>query len=207
MPRLTLRYKGLTLKEFQLAKERITIGRHSDTDIQLDDPTVSGVHAVLTLKPDAYLDGAFDVAIADGQMYLVCQKFPALVRVDRVNNEFCILRCEEKPLQYPVAVCDAGGGMILVSDPETGTVYRLLDDELEPFLTENLARPTGVAALPALGRVFVVDTGEQSLKIFDYDGRLVKTIDRDEAGEPLFNYPTFASVAVSLWTSGEVGSE
>ena len=65
MPKLTLRLNGLTLKEFELAKERITIGRHSDSDIQLDDPTVSSIHAVLTLKPDNYLDGAFDVAIID----------------------------------------------------------------------------------------------------------------------------------------------
>lgn len=65
MPRLTLRYNGLTLKEFNLAKQRITIGRRSDNDIQLDDPTVSGIHAVITLKPDDYLEGAFDAAIAD----------------------------------------------------------------------------------------------------------------------------------------------
>ena len=65
MPKLTLRLNGLTLKEFELAKERITIGRRSDNDIQLDDPTISSIHAVLTLKPDAYLDGAFDVAIID----------------------------------------------------------------------------------------------------------------------------------------------
>jgi pSer/pThr/pTyr-binding forkhead associated (FHA) protein len=65
MPKLTLRLNGLALKEYELAKERTTIGRRSDNDIQLDDPTVSGIHAVLTLKPDAYLDGAFDVAIID----------------------------------------------------------------------------------------------------------------------------------------------
>ena len=65
MPKLTLRLNGLALKEFELAKERITIGRRSDNDIQLDDPTVSGIHAVVTLKPDAYLDGAYDVAIID----------------------------------------------------------------------------------------------------------------------------------------------
>jgi pSer/pThr/pTyr-binding forkhead associated (FHA) protein len=65
MPKLTLRHNGLTLKEFELAKDRITIGRRSDNDIQLDDPTVSGIHAVMILRPDAYLEGAFDVAIAD----------------------------------------------------------------------------------------------------------------------------------------------
>jgi pSer/pThr/pTyr-binding forkhead associated (FHA) protein len=65
MPKLTLRLNGLPLKEYELARERITIGRRSDNDIQLDDPTVSGIHAVLTLKPDLYLDGAFDVSIVD----------------------------------------------------------------------------------------------------------------------------------------------
>lgn len=65
MPKLTLRHNGLALKEFELTKDRVTIGRRSDNDIQLDDPTVSGIHAVMTLKPDAYLDDAFDVAIAD----------------------------------------------------------------------------------------------------------------------------------------------
>lgn len=65
MPKLTLRLNGLTLKEFELARERITIGRRSDNDIQLDDPTISGIHAVLTLKPDEYFEGAFDVAIID----------------------------------------------------------------------------------------------------------------------------------------------
>ncbi len=65
MPKLTLRLNGLTLKEFELAKERITIGRRSDNDIQLDDPTISGIHAVLSLKPDEYFDGAFAVSIID----------------------------------------------------------------------------------------------------------------------------------------------
>lgn len=65
MPKLTLRLNGLAIKEFALNKDRITIGRRSDNDIQLDDPTVSGIHAVVTLKPDIYLDGAFNVTIAD----------------------------------------------------------------------------------------------------------------------------------------------
>ena len=65
MLRLTLRLNGLALREFELNKQRITIGRRSDNDIQLDDPTASGIHAVLTLTPDTYLDGAFSAAIAD----------------------------------------------------------------------------------------------------------------------------------------------
>ncbi|MDH5785973.1 MAG: FHA domain-containing protein [Chromatiales bacterium] len=65
MSKLTLMLNGLALKEYELLKERVTIGRRSDNDIQLDDPTISGIHAVIVVKPDNYLDGAFEVTIAD----------------------------------------------------------------------------------------------------------------------------------------------
>lgn len=65
MPRLALRFNGLALREYELLKDRITVGRRSDNDIQLDDPAVSSIHAVLTLKPDPYLEGSFSVTITD----------------------------------------------------------------------------------------------------------------------------------------------
>lgn len=65
MPKLTLRYNGVTLKEFELCGSRLTIGRRSDNQIQLDDPTVSGIHAILSLQPDPYLDGQFRVTLVD----------------------------------------------------------------------------------------------------------------------------------------------
>lgn len=65
MAKLTLSYNGVTLKEFQLSGERVTVGRHSDSHIRLDDPTVSGIHAVFSLQPDPYLDGQFRVTLID----------------------------------------------------------------------------------------------------------------------------------------------
>jgi pSer/pThr/pTyr-binding forkhead associated (FHA) protein len=65
MPKLTLRTNGVTLKEYELSGERVTIGRRSDNHIRLDDPTVSGIHAVLSLQPDPYLDGQFKVTLVD----------------------------------------------------------------------------------------------------------------------------------------------
>jgi DNA-binding beta-propeller fold protein YncE len=124
---------------------------------------------------------------------MVCQKIPALVQVDRERGEFRLFRCEERELLYPVALCEAGKGVILLSDPETATVYRWSQDKLKPFITSDLVRPTGLAALPGAGRVYVVDTGDQSLKIFDYEGRLWRTLRADDSGRPLFNYPTFAT--------------
>jgi len=65
MPKLTLRYNGVTLREYELSGSRVTIGRRSDNHIQLDDPTVSGIHAILSLQPDPYFDGQFRVTLVD----------------------------------------------------------------------------------------------------------------------------------------------
>ena len=65
MPKLCLRYQGQTLKEYQLGRERLSIGRRSDNQIQIDDPTVSSVHAVLSLQADPYLEGYYQVTVVD----------------------------------------------------------------------------------------------------------------------------------------------
>lgn len=65
MPKLTLRYNGVTLKEYELSGSRVTVGRRSDNHIQLDDPTVSGIHAIFSLQPDPYFDGQFKVTLVD----------------------------------------------------------------------------------------------------------------------------------------------
>lgn len=45
MPKVTLKFKEAVLKEIQLDKEVITIGRNQDNDIHIDNPAVSGSHA------------------------------------------------------------------------------------------------------------------------------------------------------------------
>ncbi len=65
MPKLTLRHNGVSLKEYELSGSRMTIGRRSDNQIQLDDPTVSGIHAILSLQPDPYFDGHYRVTLVD----------------------------------------------------------------------------------------------------------------------------------------------
>lgn len=65
MPKLTLRYNEVALKEFELGGTRMTIGRRSDNHIQLDDPTVSGIHAILTLQADPDFEGYFRVTLVD----------------------------------------------------------------------------------------------------------------------------------------------
>ncbi len=57
MPKLILSMDGLVLKEIVLDKERVTIGRKPNNDIQIDNLAISGQHAVITtLLGDAFLE-------------------------------------------------------------------------------------------------------------------------------------------------------
>lgn len=57
MTKLILSMNGLVLKEIPLNKERLTIGRRSCNDIQIDNLAISGEHAVIvTVLNDAFLE-------------------------------------------------------------------------------------------------------------------------------------------------------
>lgn len=57
MPKLILSMDGLVLKEISLDKERISIGRKPNNDVQIDNLAISGQHAVITsILNDAFLE-------------------------------------------------------------------------------------------------------------------------------------------------------
>jgi pSer/pThr/pTyr-binding forkhead associated (FHA) protein len=65
MARVILSFKGVELRGYELGESRLIVGRRSDSDIQLDDDTVSGRHAALVPEPDPYLEGHFDFLLED----------------------------------------------------------------------------------------------------------------------------------------------
>lgn len=137
----------------------------------------------------------FDVLAKDGYLYLTCQNLPALVRIDPKENAFIVLKCEEIPFIYPIALCDGGDNTVYITDSESRTVYRLYNDMVEPFIKDGLNRPTGIACNAKLGRLYVVDTGDHSLKIYDLKGRFIAQVDGRGKNESAFNFPTFARAA------------
>ncbi len=56
MAKIILMHEGTIVREYTLDKERTTIGRKPHNDIQLDDPTVSGEHAVFLLIQNVYIE-------------------------------------------------------------------------------------------------------------------------------------------------------
>ncbi len=57
MAKLVLNLNGAVQGEYELDKERITIGRKPDNDIQIDNLAVSGKHAlIITILDDSFLE-------------------------------------------------------------------------------------------------------------------------------------------------------
>ncbi len=56
MARLIITHQGTIIKEHELTKEKITVGRKPSNDIILDDPTVSGEHACFLHMQHTYIE-------------------------------------------------------------------------------------------------------------------------------------------------------
>ena len=57
MARLVLHLDGQVLAEYNMSKERYTIGRLPDNDIRIDNPAVSGHHSlIINILNDSFLE-------------------------------------------------------------------------------------------------------------------------------------------------------
>jgi len=56
MARLIITHQGTVIKEYDLSKEKVTVGRKPSNDIILDDPTVSSVHAAFLHMQHTYIE-------------------------------------------------------------------------------------------------------------------------------------------------------
>jgi pSer/pThr/pTyr-binding forkhead associated (FHA) protein len=65
VPKIIHNRDGQFQKEWVLKPGNLLIGRHPDCDIRLDDTTVSGRHAMITVRNSPYMEGLLDVFIED----------------------------------------------------------------------------------------------------------------------------------------------
>ena len=56
---------GNVIREHELVEGTLRIGRNPGNELQPDDASVSGNHAVITVTPSPYMDGAMDIRIED----------------------------------------------------------------------------------------------------------------------------------------------
>ncbi len=134
-----------------------------------------------------------------GRIYVTDTSRQAVFVFDQTAGELLVWDKAEGLASFvaPVAVALGPAGQVLVSDAELGIVARL-DRKGNPqrsFGKGVLKRPTGVAYDAKRGLIYVADTRAHDIKVFDSEGRLVKTIGRPGEGDSEFNAPTHLAFA------------
>ena len=92
----------------------------------------------------------------------------------------------------PVGIALGKDNTILVADAGLGRILQL-DDKGNPirdFGEDILTRPTGLARDPISGQIYVADTREHDIKIFNDEGELVDIIGKRGVKPGEFNGPT-----------------
>jgi len=95
--------------------------------------------------------------------------------------------------ETPIGITEDASGQVLVVDADLGYVVRL-NQQGEPvgnFGKDIFNRPTGIAYDAVGGRIFVADTHDNDIKVFDDDGNFLDTIGEFGEHEGEFNSPTY----------------
>jgi DNA-binding beta-propeller fold protein YncE len=148
-------------------------------------------------EDDVDLELPFDVVAMGERLYMTCQRVPALVEVNPGTKRFRLLECEELPFESPVALC-SDGAAVYVTDGGSAAVYRFDGERVSPLIIDGLERPTGIAWGDNPGTLYVVDTGNHRIEMFDASGRPTGSLGERGGEDEGFNYPTFVSARDSL---------
>ncbi len=140
--------------------------------------------------------GAVDAA---GRIYVTDAGNAAVFVFDSVAGELTVWDRAEGLVNFvsPVGIALGSRGDVLVADSQLGIVARLdANGNARRAIGRGvLKRPTGIAYDPQGRRIYVCDTGAHDIKVFDDDGRHLKTIGRRGEGAGEFNFPTHIAFA------------
>lgn len=132
--------------------------------------------------------------VYESRIYVTDVGRGAVFVFDTVNGELYIWNQADRGnnLISPIGITAGKDRSILVADSELKRIIRFSanGDTLGSFGDGVLSRPTGMVRDTVNKRIYVVDTHEHNIKVFDDDGGLIETIGRrgEAAGE--FNAPT-----------------
>ena len=129
-----------------------------------------------------------------GRVYVADSGRQAVFVFDETLGEFSLWNESSLNLPFlsPVGVACTGEA-VWVTDSELGLVYRFapLGDLLGTVGRGIVGRPTGISFDTQGGRVFVSDTAENNIKVFDLAGSLIDVWGSPGEGEGQLNRPTF----------------
>jgi DNA-binding beta-propeller fold protein YncE len=122
-------------------------------------------------------------------------------RFDTAAGDYVLIAAGDGlPLPSPVALARGAGGEVYVADSRLAQVFVIRPGAklaVPLRLDAKLTQPTGLAFDVASGRLYVADTGEHCIHIFERDGSLAGSIGRRGTGDGEFNFPTY------IWRTAE----
>jgi sugar lactone lactonase YvrE len=110
-------------------------------------------------------------------------------------KSFSITETEDVRVFSPIAVASAADGRIYVSDSALGRVGMFrADGDFTRFIDGIFKRPTGLAVDRARGILYVADTWDHIIYMYDLEGRKLGSMGGRGKNEGEFNYPTHLAV-------------
>lgn len=141
MAKLILTLDGAVLREFPIDKPRMTIGRKPENDVQLNDATVSGVHAAILLLQHAYIEDLGSTngtelngkkvqkrMLTHGDVIRIGQhKFEFVEQQAQDFEKTVVLTREAAPASEPAPAGKTApnGRVVLLNGPKAGEVVEL----------------------------------------------------------------------------------
>ena len=144
--------------------------------------------------PDRSLVRPQSGMVSGSRIYVTDVGRAAVFVFDRAGGELAIWDQADGGGNFvsPIGITAGKDGSVLVADSELHRIVMLSADgkALGSFGENVLKRPTGLVRDAANKRIYVVDTREHNIKLFDDDGRLIEIIGQRGEGPGEFNAPT-----------------
>ncbi|MBI1194803.1 MAG: 6-bladed beta-propeller [Gammaproteobacteria bacterium] len=135
---------------------------------------------------------------ADGRTYVTDVSRGAIYAFDEPAGALHVWDMADQNTRFitPVAIGPGPDHDFFVSDADLGYVVHLnaQGTPVGHFGGDELKRPTGLAYDPKTAKLFVADTAEHDIKVFDAAGHLVRRIGHLGEGDGEFNGPTYLTL-------------
>jgi len=145
---------------------------------------------VTLLRPQS---GAVDEAL--NRIYVTDIAQRGVLVFDKQAGKLRLWRAASKneSLKTPIGIAIGGQGGVFIADADLGVIVHLSQDgkPIKQFGKQELIRPTGIARDPSSGLLYVSDTQQHDIKVYNVAGELQDVIGKKGRETSQFNGPTY----------------
>jgi len=178
------------------AKPRIAFVRSFSTasDLGISKNIFSRIWAFVTGSKEWHLVRPMAVLVTKKSLiYIADPGSRAVHRFDINQGQYDVIQIKgNKPFISPVGLAIGIDNEIYVADSSLGHIYVIRPDAdvaEQIKLKVPVKQPTGIAVDKSGKQLFIVDTANHHIKVYDLQGSLIKTLGQRGSDDGEFNYP------------------